>query len=261
MNCLYKLANVVSRISLPGLVKSISLAAIIKLNNRLVDFKKSCRRESSGLREFDEILDRVAQRTVINDHVVTLFLESLSVRPKLIVELGVEAGQSTFVFERVARLCGSRLVSVDFYDCSGSCDWDEWIFVKANDIEFAERFPEWCRERNIGAEIDILFIDTDHNYEQTLKEIKAWFPLLSSKAKVFFHDSNVVSVLRRKDGSLGNVKRDFNRGVIRAIGEYLGGSFDEKEDFIRFCNGWLVKHHSNCNGMTILEKTEYTLNT
>lgn len=47
---------------------------------------------------------------------------------------------------------------------------------------------------------------------------------------------------------------DNKRGVIRALEEYFGKSFNEKKDFIDFRNGWLIKHHSCCNGFTILEK-------
>ena len=217
--------------------------------------KKSSKVHLSGLQELDEIIIKSQERTVINDHLSSLFIESLRTNPNLIVELGVETGQSTFALERVAKLCNSKLVSVDIEDCSNACQWEDWIFIKKDDLEFSKMFISWCRENNLTPEIDILFIDTDHHYEQTIKEIRQWFPYLSKKAKVFLHDSNAKSVYRRKDGSLGSAP-DFERGVIRALEEYLTGSFNEEEDFVAYKNGWLIRHCANCNGFTMLEKIE-----
>ncbi|MEO0161843.1 MAG: hypothetical protein ABIL74_06180 [candidate division WOR-3 bacterium] len=39
------------------------------------------------------------------------------------VELGVEIGQSTFVFERLAQLCNAKLISLDINDCANPCNW------------------------------------------------------------------------------------------------------------------------------------------
>ncbi len=88
----------------------------------------------------------------ISDHLPVLFAEALEARPKLIVELGVRGGDSTFVFERVARLCGSTLLSVDIDDCSRVSPWDRWHFVREDDIAFAGRFEAWCAEHNVEAE-------------------------------------------------------------------------------------------------------------
>jgi len=255
MSFFFKLAKTAGKINIPAPLKNKLLALLVKTNNALVDMKKSSGAPSTGLQELDEVIIRSRQRTVINDHLPLLFIESLRSSPKLIVELGVESGQSTFALERVARLCKSKLVSVDIADCSDVCRWKDWIFIKRNDLEFAKTFPDWCRENNITPQIDILFIDTDHLYEQTLNEIRLWFPYLSKKAKVFFHDSNVRPVYRRKDGSIGTAP-DYQRGVTRALEEYLGYSFHEEEDFIAHKNGWLIRHCANCNGFTMLEKLE-----
>lgn len=259
MSFFFKLAKAVNNISIFPVLKIKLIAIIIKINNALVDMKKSSKVHLSGLQELDEIIIKSQERTVINDHLSSLFIESLRTNPKLIVELGVETGQSTFALERVARLCNSKLVSVDLEDCSNACQWEDWIFIKKDDLEFSKMFISWCKKNDIIPEIDILFIDTDHHYEQTIKEIRQWFPYLSKRAKVFFHDSNAKPVYRRKDGSLGSAP-DFERGVIRALEEYLTGSFNEEEDFIALRNGWLIKHWANCNGFTMLEKIEAFVN-
>lgn len=201
----------------------------------------------------NEIRQQALQRSPTNDHLVTLFIESLIMRPKLIVELGVARGGSTFVFERVGQLTAAEIISVDIKDCSNASSYKDWIFIHKDDIEFAGEFKEWCIKKNIEPKIDILFIDTSHYYGHTVQEIANYFPLLSDKAKVFFHDTNLGNFFFRKDGSL-DLGWDNERGVIRALEDYFHKSFNEKEAFIDIIDGWLIKHDPFCNGLTILEK-------
>lgn len=208
---------------------------------------------ASGLPLFEEVQQFALKRSDISDHLPRIFAESLRYRPSLIVELGVRGGASTFVFERVARLTGSTLVSVDLDDCSGSSLFPEWHFIQGDDIEIAKSFPEWCRTQGIAPHIDVLFIDTSHHYEHTVDEIAHWFPHLSERALVIFHDTNMREVYTRNDGSVGQ-GWDNDRGVIQAIEEYFGRSFNESVDFVHVEPGWLIKHYSRCNGLTLLEK-------
>ena len=209
-----------------------------------------------GDQEFDEIKNRSITPTDINDHLETIFTESLSVQPKLIVELGVGAGESTFVFEKVAKLFGSNLVSIDLDNSSaGVSKLENWHFVSADDVEFADNFKSWAFAHNIEPTIDILFIDTSHRYEHTKTEIRKWFPFLSTGSKVFFHDSNVRTIYKRRGGTVG-LAYDINRNVIRAIEDFFSTSFDESKDFVGYLNGWLIKHFASCNGLTIIEKIQ-----
>lgn len=235
--------------------------------NPLIDFKKKfVKSEISKFKEVEEkftpyklalwqeIKKRSEKRTEICDHLPVLFIESLKIKPKLIVELGVKRGESTFVLERVAKLSNSKIVSCDIADCSGASSFKDWLFFQGDDIEFAEEFESWCEARKIRPKIDVLFIDTSHIYEHTSEEIKHWFPFLSEKSKVFFHDTNLRNkVYFRKDGSMG-LGWDNKRGVIRALERFFNKSFDETKSFIDSGKGFLIKHYPLCNGFTILEK-------
>ncbi len=242
---------------------------------RLQKFKDSCKKRlrtvynflfaknpgrrftPSDLPELNEIKERALKRSPINEHLETLFVESLEVKPKLIVELGVGGiGDSTFVLERVAKLSGGRLVSVDIYDRSHVNSNPEWIFVQRDDVAFAGEFETWCKERALDPRIDVLFIDTSHYFDHTLQEIQAYFPLLSDRAKVFFHDTNLNSFIFRKDRSI-DLGWDNERGVIRALEVYFNRSFNEKEEFVDFIKPWLIKHHPYCSGFTVLEKLSF----
>lgn len=205
------------------------------------------------LKTLDDIKKRSNIKTDICDHLETLFVECLSASPRLIVELGVGDGESTFVLERVAKLWSSKLISVDIADCKKVSSYRQRIFVQQDDIEFAKEFENWCRGSHIEPPIDILFIDTSHLFEHTYQEIQSWFPFLSDDSKVLFHDTNLKDIYFRKDGTTAR-GWDNERGVIRAIEKYFNQPFNEQEDFIEINNGWLIKHYAHCNGFTILEK-------
>jgi len=206
--------------------------------------------------ELNEIKKRSIVKTDMSDHLETLFIESLSVKPKLVVELGVKKGESTFALEHVAKLWGSKLVSVDIEDCSDVSSYENRIFVQKDDIEFAQEFEDWCKKHMIEPQIDILFVDTSHLFEHTCQEIESWFPFLSNKSKVFFHDTNLKDIYPRKDGSIG-IGWDNERGVIRALEKYFNTPFNEGKNFVDLRNGWLIKHYYYCCGFTILEKMNF----
>jgi hypothetical protein len=221
--------------------------------NFFVDLRKPRTPIATDLPALNDIKRHSLKRTAINEHLETLFVESLVMNPRLIVELGVARGESAQVFAQVARLCGAKMVSVDLTDCSRALDWDEWNFVQKDDVEFAREFEGWCRERQIEPVIDVLFIDTSHYFDHTREEMRAYFPFLADHAKVFFHDTNLDTFIFRKDGSM-DLGWDNDRGVIRAIESYFGKKFNEKEEFIDFVTPWLIRHYPYCSGLTVLEK-------
>lgn len=227
-----------------------------KIYNFFVDLKKPQAPLVTDLPVLNDIKKRSQKRTAINEHLETLFIESLTLRPRLIVELGVARGESSRVFASVAQLCGARLVSVDLNDCSGALSWDGWCFIQKDDLAFAPEFAAWCRERQIDPTIDVLFIDTSHYFDHTLAEIQAYFPFLADHAKVFLHDTNLDNFFFRKDGSL-DLGWDNERGVIRALEVYFNKTFNEKEEFLDFVKPWVIKHHPHCCGLTVLEKLSH----
>ena len=228
------------------------------LYNIFAKLKKPPPPLTTDLPALNDIKKHSLRRTAINEHLETLFVETLAMNPRLIVELGVAKGESARVFSRVARLCGARYVSVDLTDCSRAVDWDGWLFVQKNDVEFAKEFPAWCRERQIEPVIDVLFIDTSHYFDHTLEEIRAWFPFLAEHAKVFFHDTNLSTYIFRKDGTM-DLGWDNDRGVIRALEVHFDRKFNEKEEFVDLVSPFIIKHYPYCSGLTVLEKLAHLL--
>ena len=112
----------------------------------------------------------------IVDHLPTLAFECKAATPKLIVELGTRGGVSTQALIGCARVNNAVMVSVDIDDCSHVASDAKWSFVRSDDLEFAKKFPEWCKSKGIDSKIDFLFIDTSHEYEHSVAEIAVWFP-------------------------------------------------------------------------------------
>jgi cephalosporin hydroxylase len=225
------------------------------LHNTFLYKKRNKELAPSNFKEFDEIIERSRKVGTMSDHLAKLFIESIKIEPKFILELGVGPGESSFVLGKVAQLFAAKFVSVDRNDCCHIRPYEDWIFIHKDDIEFANEFAEWCAANEIEPRIDILFLDTSHLFEHTLREIKAYLPFMSDKSKVFLHDTNLSEFIYRKDGSM-DLGWNNQRGVIRALEEYFGKSFNEKEDFIDICDNWIIEHSHYCYGFTIMEKLQ-----
>ncbi len=211
---------------------------------------------SGDLPELNEIYERMKLDTDISDHLPFLFAVGVRQQPRLMVELGVRGGDSTFVLERVARLCNSPLISVDIDDCSSVTNWDGWRFNQCDDVLFAARFGEYCTSEGLpSSEIDFLFLDTSHLYDHTVQELAAWMPLLSERGCLVLHDTNQHRTVRRQGGRY--MLSIENPGVITAVQEYLGCKLDTSQDFCAATGNWLITHRALSNGFTVIQKLEF----
>jgi len=194
----------------------------------------------------------------ISDHLGSIFFFAMEAMPKLIVELGTRGGHSSTLSLLAASFLSKAIfLSIDIIDCE-YIDLpfrENWKFVKADDIEFGgSHFIDWCRYQDIDPIIDVLLIDTSHEYEHTKKEIETWSKYLSEKGVMIFHDTNMGNgIYSRTDGSI-EFGWDNERGVIRAIEEFVGRHYDEKSFFYDFTNNYLIVHYPYCNGLTILKR-------
>jgi predicted O-methyltransferase YrrM len=193
----------------------------------------------------------------ISDHLSALFYHALEGCPRLIVELGTRGGESTRILLAVAEIANARVLSVDINDCSGlKMPYPHrWHFVRQDDVAFGrEGFVAWCQQRDIEARADVIFIDTSHRYEHTKDEITVWIDYLSSTGVMIFHDTNTgPGLYGRCDGSI-DLGWDNQRGVIRAIEEYVSRRYEEKSFFVDAAKGFLVRHYPNSNGLTVLKR-------
>lgn len=225
---------------------------VVRAYNTVHDMLRRVRNPGVTYPALAHALTYPTSRSAIGEHLPALFAEAVSACPKLIVELGVEHGHSTQILLAAANLTKARLLSVDINDCSRVSDDPGWIFVQSDDVAFAAQFADFARQRGLPAQIDVLFIDTSHEFEHTQQEIQKWFAYLAPQGTALFHDTNMRRVYRRLDGSVG-LGTD-NRGVFSAIEGFLGRSYDETLKFTDYCDGWLIQHTPTSSGFTILRR-------
>jgi len=193
----------------------------------------------------------------ISDHVGTLFYEAVSTRPRLIVELGTRGGVSTRALLAAAEISDAHVLSIDIDECSNINFPDRfrrrWTFIRADDVAFAgEPFATFCATRGIPPVADVILIDTSHLFEHTRAEIKSWIPRLADRGVVMFHDTN-MGVYRRLDGEFA-LGWDNQRGVIKAIEEFLGRSYAEQTFFADVTGGFAITHLPWSSGLLVMRK-------
>lgn len=195
----------------------------------------------------------------IRDHLGTLFAETVGAAPRLIVELGTRGAVSTRALLAAAEVTGAVVLSVDIADCS-QIDMAErfrarWTFALADDIAFAGApFEAFCAARGLPPQAEAIFIDTSHTYAHTRQELACWLPRMAPGGVMMFHDTNMGDGWYRRLDGIVSRGWDNERGVIRAIEERLGRSWDERSFFVDVTDGFLVRHVPWSSGFTVLRR-------
>jgi hypothetical protein len=192
---------------------------------------------------------RIAVHAVLPE----IFDATVLAAPKLIVELGVsKEALANKALVAAAELFGARVASCDLGDFSYVCGYPLWSFCRGDAREFGRRY----RTLAGGTQsVDVLLVDCDELYETTRGIIRAWMPNLAPACTVMFRCTNLAKILHYKDGTSTGLGWDNGRGVIRALEDELGVSFDETEPFEWTLNGWQVKHIPWGAGLTVLRRT------
>ena len=104
----------------------------------------------------------------------------------VIVELGVDKGQSTRVFlNAIADKNNSRLISIDIKDCKDAVKSENWEFVQQDSIDINSLLSKKPILKN---GIDILYIDSLHTQAHVLKEIYTFFEYMKPNGVIYFDD-------------------------------------------------------------------------
>lgn len=129
------------------------------------------------------LYERVAaQRSDIQEHLGTFV--SLALQAEKVIELGTRGGVST-----VAWLYGledhGHLWSVDISP-PPKLTFAHWTFIQGDDCsrEVLDQLP---------ADVDVVFVDTSHAYEHTLRELDLYVPRVKPGGRVLLHDTELES--------------------------------------------------------------------
>ena len=147
------------------------------------------------------------------------------------VEIGTWMGYSTSILSRNARVCGSKVITIDTFDGAGShlekvanenniealatealkkhgC-LDNVTIVEANSREYVHTIA--------GESLDLVFLDGDHRYSSISQDIDLWWPKIKNGGILCGHDYN-GKVFKEE-----YIEQDFveekHHGVCKAVSE------------------------------------------
>jgi len=145
---------------------------------------------------------------------------------KHVIELGTRSGVSTVAWLHGLTATGGRLTSVDI-DAAPDIGWPalDWEFIRGDDCD-----PAVMTQLDPA---DIVFIDTSHLYDHTLRELYLYRWLVKGGGVIVLHDTE----LRHPEGA--PLKPAFP--VRTAV-----------EDFIAD-TGYTFTNYLNCNGLGVIE--------
>lgn len=140
--------------------------------------------------------------------------------PRRLVELGTRQGDSTRALLAACEDEHALLNSFDMEDCSVIYLWRSflplWAFRQKNSVLAGE---QWWPE----IKVDLVFVDTDHTFETTQREIEVWHRHVRPGGVMMFHDYWLLEPGRD--------------GVKPAVDQFYGANKD----------GWRLETHDAYN--------------
>jgi hypothetical protein len=143
--------------------------------------------DTSAASSYDAVAER---RSDIQEHLPRLRREAHGT----VLELGVRGGVSTTAFLAGLEERGGTLWSVDIEPSSEELfvGHPQWRFVLADSRDVGA-----LRAAGLTEPIDVLFVDTEHTYEQVRDELGAWGDRVRPGGVILFHDVDSFPEIRR----------------------------------------------------------------
>jgi predicted O-methyltransferase YrrM len=119
-------------------------------------------------------------------HLMTLFGIALGSKGKVFIELGVRNGDTTTPLTMAAMYNGGMVHSVDINDSNIKLPSDlskHNKFYKSDAVAFLKNF-----EKNQDNNVDLVYIDDWHSYEQVKMELEILDRIVSPKTIIILHD-------------------------------------------------------------------------
>jgi predicted O-methyltransferase YrrM len=138
----------------------------------------------------DAYADRCHKPSDICEYLPVLYETTRRYPGVRVLELGTRKGNSTLAFLAAAAEVRGHVHSVDISpavlrDPAGMKPWAKvpwWTFTCGDDLDPSV-------QSLLPAQVDVLFLDTSHEYEATLAELKAYMPRVAPGGVAFFHDT------------------------------------------------------------------------
>ena len=149
--------------------------------------------------ELKNHLSKLDESRFVAQQLLRLHQEAkLKVDP-LVVEFGVDKGQSTKVFlNAIQGKSNAKLISIDIKNCRSAVDAEHWEFVQQDSSDIKSLL---IAKPIIKNGIDVLYVDSLNTVKHVQKEIYNFFEYLNEDAYIFFDDidSGPYMLKQRKD--------------------------------------------------------------
>lgn len=144
---------------------------------------------------------------------------------KHVIELGTRTGVSTvaWLYALQGRGC---LTSVDIDERPDIGDHDHWTFIQGDDLS-----SEVVAELD---QADIVFIDTSHAYEQTLRELYTYRWFVRPGGVILCHDT---MLMHPQDADPGDPRFPVRKAIERFVRE----------------QGYQWFNYENCYGLGVIQ--------
>jgi predicted O-methyltransferase YrrM len=117
------------------------------------------------------------------EHLPTLLSLVHRLRAEHVIELGTRSGVSTTALLYALEATGGRLTSIDIDPAPDIPPSDHWTFIQGDDLD-----PTVVAGLD---EADLIFIDTSHEYLQTLRELNVYVNLIRKPGLIVLHDTEL----------------------------------------------------------------------
>ena len=138
-----------------------------------------------------------------NPYCRLLYENAINLKAKTILELGVGEGFSTIALLAAVKETDGMVWSIDKRNWASGItriqntpfiDAQKWHLIISDDIMYAKRW---------NLTVDILYVDTSHQYEHTLNELELYSPYVRKGGAVLLHDTLLTG---EWDGAPARVK-------------------------------------------------------
>ena len=165
----------------------------------------------------DGFMDRLTRWSDIQEYLPFLFETVASYPDVRVLELGTRTGNSTLAFLAAAEAVNGTVTSVDIDRVTdlGMSRWrdhPQWTFVQGDDTEKAV-------QARLPVEYDVLFIDSSHEYNHTLEELRMYMPGVAPGGIALFHDTSTFGDWDGEDWRL-QAQAGIKASVARALDTY-----------------------------------------
>lgn len=132
----------------------------------------------------DQYLELCDTPSDVYEHLPTFVQTVEDLHAQQIIELGTRSGVSTIAWLYALEQSGGHLWTVDLEPAPNIGQYDHWTHLQGDDCseQVFERLP---------SQVDVVFIDTSHEYDHTLTELSLYHWLVRPGGRILLHDTEL----------------------------------------------------------------------